>query len=265
MSEMSKRKNNRKGRRAAKQTERELEQIRPLHTPVEAAKDSQTTARNTHDKRNNKQENPMGFREFFKQPYVTNWLLAFFTLALTVTAIYQYKITANQLDVMRKDERAWLQVKSQIPFSKEVDQPFQLEAGKDLTFPLVLSNIGKTPAKNIVVVAFVKTRSIYEVPPLECVDQGNTCTPNGASTGILFPNDHFDFPSVRVDQNGNIKVTDQEFTAWKEGQIYAVVFGKVTYDDAFGLSHWTKFCSWHLAKLGMLAKTRPCAQYSDAN
>src|ERR1035441_861988 len=39
----------------------------------------------------------------------TDWCLAVFTLALTITAIYQFRITNRQLNVMQIDERAWVE------------------------------------------------------------------------------------------------------------------------------------------------------------
>ena len=34
---------------------------------------------------------------------------------------------------------------------------------------------------------------------------------------------------------------NQELSA---GRAYLAVYGKMTYRDVFGVSHWTKFCSW---------------------
>jgi hypothetical protein len=241
---MSKSNNNRKGRRAAQQAERELQQIRLLNTPIRTTEDCTQATEYPHHKRDNKQEDPMGFREFFKQPYVTNWLLALFTLALTITAIYQYRITANQLDVMRNDERAWVEFRSLFKKADDGTPIFQVAARETVNYPAQVINTGKTPAKNIVASIFVEIVNASEGPHLSYIDDLPTHSHARVTSGILFPNTDSKWTIVRVDNGIPSPATVNEVIALQSNTAFVVAYGIITYDDVFNEHHWTRFCHW---------------------
>jgi hypothetical protein len=76
--------------------------------PETESKDS--TERQDKAKKGNKRW--MRFWKFLQRSSPTDWLLSVFTFVLAFYAIRQAFITGNQLDVMRKEERAWIDVAS---------------------------------------------------------------------------------------------------------------------------------------------------------
>lgn len=73
--------------------------------PAEQKADSSTT---TNHESEEEKGRSMRLKEFFGRSSLTDWLLAIFTGALVAAAIYQFIIMGGQLDVMRKDLRAWI-------------------------------------------------------------------------------------------------------------------------------------------------------------
>jgi hypothetical protein len=175
-----------------------------------------------------------------KESTITDWLLAAFTLALTVTAIYQYKDTDRQLDVMRNDERAWIKV---TPVPEEDHHLTSVDDTRPISFLLKITNFGKSPATNVKLKAYIEIPNHLREPRLECVDGNIECPHIEESTGSLFPNDS---PERRI-WSRTIKdpardATLEEMTSWNAGTAYAAAYGIVTYDDVFGIQRSTKWC-----------------------
>src|ERR1035441_9152436 len=137
---MSKGKYKQKRERAQQHAKEEDSQANStLCESVEANQERQT-AKNANHERSGKQEVPMGLREIAKRSSITDWCLAVFTLALVAVAIYQYIILRGQLDVMQKDQRAWLAV------GGDKDATFDPST---LHCPLAITDTGKTPALDV--------------------------------------------------------------------------------------------------------------------
>jgi len=48
----------------------------------------------------------------------------------------------------------------------------------------------------------------------------------------------------------------------KNGRTYVATFGKISFEDLFGVQHWMTFCSWRALKAGQYA-ARKCTEYND--
>ncbi len=73
---------------------------------------------------------------------LSDWFIVAFTAVLTAVAVSQYFITDRQLDVMRKDERAWIVVEQEPP-------GITLAVGAAPSVNLAVKNTGKTQAKRV--------------------------------------------------------------------------------------------------------------------
>jgi hypothetical protein len=256
---MSKGKYKRKRQRAKVHAEQQLKNLAKIEV---IAPQNKTLAPKSSlpDGYEKKKEN-MAPREIPKGNTLTNWLLAIFTVILTAVACFQWFVTKHQLDVMRNDERAWLEVKS-MPTDPSRWVPV---AGRRLAPSMQLVNIGKTAAKRITVDVFVDVNATKQRVRLGCVGASIPCAHGNETFGIFFPNEQQSVEAVRVLDNGRDWLsTDSDVEDWTNRQIYSAAYGIVTYEDVFHEPHWTKFCFFNAAP-GTTVSARDCTDYNDAN
>jgi hypothetical protein len=116
-------------------------------------------------------------REYFGGSLFTNPVLAAITLSLAWIAYHQFRITDRQLDVMRKDQRPWIQV--------SFDGQYPLEMQAQPGGILHVANKGKTPATDIDLQARIETVKNGEQPKLS----DSAPLSQGFTSGVMFPND----------------------------------------------------------------------------
>lgn len=206
-----------------------------LPNTVTATKEAPEPARG---QANHKEGIAMGFREFLKRPSVTDWCVAGFTFVLALSAIYQFIIMGGQLDVMRTDQRAWLQFQASPTKPGSDGATWQLTSGQPVTYPLRVVNTGKTPAKNLDMKIFIDIVPADQEPPLEYVDKNSGHPYGHITSGIVFPNADFNQTVVRPSADGSPQL------AIKDGKSYLAVYGVIDYDDVFKTHRRTKFCAW---------------------
>jgi hypothetical protein len=166
----------------------------------------------------------------------TDWCLAFFTAALVGIAVYQFIMMRGQLDVMRKDQRAWIAV----TLKSEDYAPL-------LTANLSVKNYGKTPASKIIGVFYIEV-----VPNGAKLKFDSDIIHDAFENKILMPD--ADLPetisrkAVQVFGNEprgvNYPLTPEEKSSLDDGSSWTAVHGFVTYDDIYGVRHFNKFCFW---------------------
>jgi hypothetical protein len=227
---------------------------------------SDQEAKNSKDAqsaRQDKEENFMRFgklRELWKQCSLTDRIIAVFTAVLAAAAIYQFIILDDQLDVMRKDQRAWMDV-------QEVG--FQNEVGKPIAITMAFRNTGKTPAMNVYMVFKLEMLNIADGPTF---DYSNKHLVSEVS-GTFFPNT----PPLRLglspliagpgtdDVQGTV-LTQDVADKFKNGQIWYAAHGRVSYEDIFGGKHWMTRCFLEYNKVinaitSAPLSAKPCANY----
>ena len=165
--------------------------------------------------------------EIFERSSFSDWCLVAFICALAVLGYFQYKTMDSQLNVAQNDERAWIRVK---PTTNEQSQFIE---GQKFAYSLTLSNIGKTPARNIHVNALMNMVPANQQVDLRCAD--SRCASDSTFYGIFFPNETSPFPMEKF--HGE---TAGHIDAWNNGTAYFAVHGIVTYTDVFHTDHWTK-------------------------
>ena len=152
------------------------------------------------------------------------------------------------------DQRAWVSV--------VVPSNFPLE-GSSILASIQLANTGKTPAKHIEgdIVATVLKKG--EEPSFDF----STGHPhNRIYTGAIFPNGPINviIPVVRYGPQTaeTIVPTPELRQEIANGESFIIFYGKITYFDIFGTSHWTSFCTGSGSAMGDLKK---CVSYNDVD
>lgn len=146
----------------------------------------------------------------------------------------------------RIDQRPWIKINTIVDRVVSVDfaPTHALEGNFNMT------NIGKTPAKNVY--AKVVIRPVNGLlPPMTDNLKGKSEEPHRfIRAGTLFPNDKTgDIPVVRGRraEDGSIEIVPISYPESDDlmtGKSVTVIYGKVTYDDVFSIHHWTYFCAY---------------------
>jgi len=213
---------------------------------------------------------------FVKAQEHSNAVVAIFTGVITVTGIIytifaglQWSVIGSQLDVMRKDQRAWIEA-SGVSAASGTGVTINIMAGQPASYPIKFINTGKTPARNIDASIFVNILNDAEDPPLANVEslvEHNGTTAYGVnkiSAGIVFPNRDFGHSVIVLDEHGGPQnATEREVEALRNGTAYVAVYGIVTYDDVFKIHHWTRFCTW--VALSGSPRALRCTQYNSVD
>jgi len=152
---------------------------------------------------------------------------------------------------MRVDQRAWVSVTSESATADE-NQP--------IVTPLQFANTGKTPTIGLhgfIVSRFIGRTNTLSFDPHQ----------EGSATikiGSLFPNEKkiINFPLITTDaitKNPEPAIMTKLISEQADhGELFTVIFGRIEYDDIFGLPHWIQFCQFSTA----ISKERPIAAQS---
>ncbi len=194
------------------------------------------------------------------------WKLRLEVGAVVVAAVYAAiaarqwaeakKANAITLQLFQRDRRAWIQVANSGP------DP-DLDAITQLTTPIVVSNEGRSPAKEVIVHCTMEIVKAVDPPSLSEVG-GTTST-----VAIFFPGTTREFDCTMYVPNGAniVPVTPAQREAFADGRAYIVTYGRAEYRDEFG-PHWTRFCWWR----GFGSKATPrrynassCVAYNDTD
>jgi hypothetical protein len=251
---MSKNKYNRKRKRAYEKAQRKIERARLLERVEIISKQRPETAEATNSKGHDEQEIAMGLREFIKRPSITDWCIATFTVVLAGASIYQFVIMAGQLDTMRKDQRAWINVKVDSISKPTVDESLFAET--------TIINTGKTPALHVGGDFYVEM-----IPNGKRPHFGEYLRPHIlTSAGTLFPNAPYPIHAEMVEQVGSqlkkVLLSDTDKKAYDAGNAWIAIHGFLDYWDVFNTRHWIRFCTWQ-GIAGATFDSLDCARYNE--
>jgi hypothetical protein len=189
-------------------------------------------------------------------------LVILFTAALTFTSLYQFIILRGQLDVMRKDQRAWVTAAPGIPETPSSG------TGKVLRIPVEVKNSGKTAARDVKVE--VVARIIKNGDQAQC-DYGKQVPGMNRTDRVFQPNAVRNFYGDVLSVADTTKTIAQlrvlsadDIQRLADGREFFVVYGRVTYKDVFNQSHWVHFCSWgSLSTKPMRFTSGACYSYNE--
>lgn len=110
--------------------------------------------------------------------------------------------------------------------------------GKELGNSISIANIGNTSALNVRFKSMIKIVKEGKEPKFVYSDP----TPNHAETGFVSTGDSSTMSIYAWDGKNKLILSNEDYGHLKEGAEYVVEYGRVTYQDIFGNSHWTQFC-----------------------
>jgi hypothetical protein len=186
-----------------------------------------------------------------------------------VVAIYQLSAArgqlndmGSQLDVMRKDQRAWIAV--------DVKDHPNIAIGQPLSVELNTKNTGKTPATRVAGTAYIELVPNGSNPHFE-----STHIPRAQwFAGVLPPNssanpqDFYRTAGVVVDERSGLLppdlLTESEKTALDSHHAWIAIHGLVEYDDTFKITHWIRFCYPAVTAAGTF-QYAACTKYNSVD
>lgn len=197
---------------------------------------------------------------------IPDWWVAGGTITLAAFAVGSFILLWQQLNDARKaftgDERPWIEVRGN-------SQPVIAE-NQPPGISWLLTNRGKTPAKDIKAIFLVK-KVMNDTPPN--LDDWRVKSKPASSyyAGVAFPTGFDVVPTQRVrTKAGSTDVAEPDpltGSEWKElsdGRAYLVFYGEMTYRDVYGVFHWTKYCTWKGLIPGNYT-SRDCTAYNDTD
>ena len=189
------------------------------------------------------------------------------THTLAVQAIGQGAITKGQLEVMREDERVWLEFSLVTDPNDPKKITISYTVGQPTSVPVQVANTGKSAALNVDVLIFSGIFDAASEVPLNFVDDPDHHSHNNISTGIIFPSKNMEFRAVRTKNGDFDPVTIQEVQALQSRDSYFAIFGRITYCDVFKRSHSTDFCAWQANENGPVRsyETRSCVSFNGVD
>jgi hypothetical protein len=185
--------------------------------------------------------------------------------AVTIYAgitFWQGCLTRESIDKNTKqfqvDQRGWVSI--------SVDPIIPVQNDVPILWPLHINNAGKTFVKNIEGDFFATVLAKGESPQF---DYSVAHPHRKINVGGIFPNEALPQTSIRIEQYGPripeaILMTQELRQAIASNQRAIIVFGRITYDDIFGVHHWTQFCNGTGDALQFVA-IKSCINYNDAD
>jgi hypothetical protein len=176
----------------------------------------------------------------------------------------QSQVSAIQTQ-MRQDQRPYIEITLGGPGP---NKPFEIKMPNNvLHLPLILTVWGKTPAKHVHGRLFLEVVKFNQDPLLD----KNTVPALDTFSGIVFPNVPDEFHAVRMKaKKGNPLGEFDLLKDWETSDIsasrsYLAAYGTYTYDDSFGIQHWTKFCVSFQASGPITQPTPGCVRYNEVD
>lgn len=154
---------------------------------------------------------------------------------------------------LKVDQRAWISF--EYIFSPRPEEQTPMGAA------LIMKNDGKTPAKKISAEFMVQILNKDEPVAFDYSPLHETIF-----TSIIYPTRE-DGPLAigKLDRRGNqINFSKTDVEQLMKGESYMAVYGRGTYIDVFGDTHWFHSCRWKKYFPPGLYSARGCTQYEDA-
>jgi hypothetical protein len=132
-----------------------------------------------------------------------------------------------------RDQRAWVAV---------VDIQGIPEAGTIFSVNLVAQNSGKTFAKDVAMRAVAELITEKGGEPDFSLED-SAAARKDSSVSLLAPNADYLMDIELRKQTPPHEITQSDLDGIRRGDLTIFIHGKMTYDDIFGCTHWTTFCT----------------------
>jgi hypothetical protein len=173
------------------------------------------------------------------------------------TAKQSKKVLDTTIENFHLEQRAWIGFASAAdPEYTEGGKMVYVKEGEPVKAEIILINSGKTPARNLHTLAqMVLLRS--DIKLITSFDKKMSQHP---SVGVILPNGKIKIKIPQIPNVGGISKADVANIT--NGHFIVYIVGKFTYDDVFGKSHSTLFCSQIIPNL---TNFKSCDHYNDAD
>jgi hypothetical protein len=164
--------------------------------------------------------------------------------------------------------RSWIEIR----LGGEKDKPRTIKeilaSTKSLSMPLVFTNIGRFPIKNIEIEGSIEVVNSNEPVSFHPASTHYKGSHGREGMSILFPNRSSDFLAAAFQKNPTgpmelLELGETDRKSLADGSKYLMVYARGTYSDAFG-KHWAEFCEPIFFVAGGQGKYGDCINYNDA-
>jgi len=163
-------------------------------------------------------------------------------IAIEASAAQSKAALDSSIELARSEQRAWVGV-------TEVISP----KGSTDRFGVWITNSGRTPARNVI----AKATTQYQSKEARFVPAYIDISAH-RSVSVIHPGMRVRVSTLAT--RGHLSA--QEIDELNRGTHVLYIYGVITYVDAFGRSHWSKFCT---VATGNLAEFQACDSYNDAS
>jgi hypothetical protein len=181
-------------------------------------------------------ENRMELKKWMQQPSSSNWVIAGLTCALVAIGVVQALIYCGQLHAIHVDQRPWMKFVN-------ADKIVPLSRNTTAMGAAQVSNPGKTPARNVRIEIAVEKVKNGEQPTMSLGSNDVVST-----SGLAYPDETEPAQGIQFGVRGDtnkpfdfIPLGD-DYDRWTKGELFYVVYGRISYSDFFRVEHWTHYC-----------------------
>jgi hypothetical protein len=151
---------------------------------------------------------------------------------------------------MRLDEKAWLM------FDSDYSHTAKLRYPGEISIPVQLRDIGKTPARRIDGFVVVDELEAGAAPTFQ--EQPH----NNIRAGVIWPNFPSNTAAKEFTSDGkSVAMTMEKMRRYDRGELVFAVWGRINYEDVFEKPHWVQFC--HTISPQPSAHSSQCADYNQ--
>jgi hypothetical protein len=223
-----------------------------LNASVVTKVDQEMSAKSDKAKeRQEKQGEPVSFIKLWKEDPKFRVEVIAVGGGLCVLIVYIFQLcamlTSNQLNRIATENSTKQFRIDQRPLLKiEIVSAAGFKEGTKVMGDVKVSNVGKTPARDIVVNITAEKVIASHEPTLSptaphITAKGGTLFPNLAFPDLIPYGMTIETPDGRPDFTPISRDDDRAYT---KGDIYYAVYAWATYSDFSGVSHWTHFCTF---------------------
>lgn len=240
----------------------------PIHVVVDASPPTPTP----DEKREAREERQEGRdKKRFRVEIIVAVVLAIYTV---VTA-FMWWATKNAAGAAKRsaevasaslhlDQRAWISISR---------DSFQWSENSEMIFPSHILNTGKTLAKHLDIWTTAIPMKANETPDFSYEVGAGKRPFVRSKTGLLWPSAPVPFPlpvfEKAVPKWKKMTLTKSFLAEMQEGTSYVLIYGKATYEDMFGISHWVTFCDIYPANNRMFSELKDsyakCIEYNNVD
>lgn len=172
-----------------------------------------------------------------------------FAIGYAIVTFFQWQDLRHNFKV---DERAWVNLRNEMAESQRIDLP---PDGQQLSIPIQVSNIGKTPAKDVTVFMSSAYLPIDQSPDFDGAPNAEI------GYGSMMPN----APPVVIPIMPKRLILNPEIrNAFLNGSNYLDIYGRITYEDIFDNPHKARFCFFFGSDIAHMKKAAEnCVKYNQ--